>query len=237
MQLSQAAPSGSAFLGWSTTAVATANNTSLYRISHPSGAPQAYSEHSVDTNSIVCNSWPRGNWIYSKDVVGATEGGSSGSPVLNSAGQVVGQLSGACGYNVNVACDSANNWTVDGAFAGYYSSVSQWLGGGVTPPGGGTDMHVDSIVLSTKAQGPRDRGRATVTIVDENGDPVSGATVSGTFTGDVTGTDSGTTDSNGQVTLQTSAFNGVVSFGFCVDNVSGSLTYDAGANVETCDTY
>jgi len=237
MQLAQNPPSGSAFLGWSTAAVHASDNEPLYRISHPSGAPQAYTEHSVDANSIVCSSWPRGDWIYSKDVVGATEGGSSGAPVLNSNGQIVGQLSGACGYNVNTACDTESNWTVDGAFVSYYSSVQQWLGGGSTPPGGGTEMHVASIVLSTKSQGPRDRGRATVVIVDENGDPVSGATVTGTFTGDITATESGTTDSNGEVTLQTNAFSGVTTFGFCVDSVSGSLTYNASANVETCDTF
>lgn len=134
LQLSQNPPSGSVFLGWSTTAVANSNNTSLYRVSHPSGAPQAYSAHHVDTGSVQCQGWPRGAWIYSHDDVGATEGGSSGSPVVNSAGQIVGQLTGGCGYNINDVCDSVNNWTVDGAFANYYSAVSSLLGGGGCTP-------------------------------------------------------------------------------------------------------
>jgi V8-like Glu-specific endopeptidase len=95
LRLSQNAPGGAAFLGWSTEPVAFANNTPLYRISHPQGAPQSYSEHTVDTEKGTCQSWPRGNWIYSTDTYGATEGGSSGSPVVNGSGQIVGQLSGA----------------------------------------------------------------------------------------------------------------------------------------------
>jgi hypothetical protein len=128
LMLSQAAPAGSYFLGWNATAVAFANGTPLYRLSHPKGAPQAYSRHEVDTSKVTCTSWPRGSWIYSTDRVGATEGGSSGSPILDAAGEVVGQLSGACGYNVNDVCDSILNATVDGAFAAYYSQVEPYLG-------------------------------------------------------------------------------------------------------------
>ena len=54
-------------------------------------------------------------------------GGSSGSPVVNSAGEVVGQLSGCCGFNCANECDAANNWTVDGAFAAYWTQVSDFL--------------------------------------------------------------------------------------------------------------
>ena len=118
------------FLGWETGAVANSNGTGLYRLSHPQGSPQAYSTQSVDTSKPTCSSWPRGGWIYSRDTFGATEGGSSGSPVLNGQGRIVGQLSGACGYNVNDVCDEVSNATVDGAFAGYYSQVAPYLAGG-----------------------------------------------------------------------------------------------------------
>jgi lysyl endopeptidase len=127
LRLNQAPPSGSVFLGWTTSAVAYTNGFQIYRLSHPSGAPQAFSKHSVDTSALTCTGWPRGAWIYSRDVIGATEGGSSGSPVCNSSGQIVGQLSGACGYNPNDPCDYINNATVDGAFANYYSLVASWL--------------------------------------------------------------------------------------------------------------
>lgn len=132
LRLATAAPAGTAFLTWNNTPVASSNNTALYRISHPAGAPQAYSAQRVDTSKGTCRSWPRGSWIYSTDTVGATEGGSSGSPVVNASGQLVGQLSGACGFNVNDPCDEVQNATVDGAFAAYYSKVATWLGPGTS---------------------------------------------------------------------------------------------------------
>jgi len=137
LRLSQNAPGGSAFLGWDSSPVAYNDGQMLSRISHPGGAPQSFSTHQVDPQAPTCRSWPRGDRIYSRDVIGATEGGSSGSPVVNSSGQIVGQLSGACGTNLNDTCDAQNNATVDGAFAAYFNDVEQFLdpgtGGGCTP--------------------------------------------------------------------------------------------------------
>lgn len=148
MRLSQPAPAGAAFLGWSSTAVANTNGTPLFRLSHPQGAPQSYSTHVVDTSRGTCRSWPRGSWIYSSDTLGATEGGSSGSPVVNAAGQIVGQLSGGCGYNVSDVCDDASNATVDGAFAAYYSAVAGILGSGGGGGGGCTDADGDGYCVT-----------------------------------------------------------------------------------------
>ena len=136
LQLSSApsSPDGVvAYLGWLSTPVANTNNLALFRISHPRGSPQAYTEGRVDTSKGTCRSIPRGNYIYSTDTLGGTEGGSSGSPVVNGSSQVVGQLFGACGTNVNDACDSASNATVDGAFAASFPLLSPFL----SPGGGG----------------------------------------------------------------------------------------------------
>jgi len=127
LQLDSAPPSGTVMLGWTNASVAFTDGYDLHRISHPLGSPQAYSEHVVDTSYGTCRSWPRGGWIYSRDVVGATEGGSSGSPVVNASAQIVGQLSGGCGTNINDVCDTVNNATVDGALAYYYDKVAPYL--------------------------------------------------------------------------------------------------------------
>lgn len=108
-------PAGSKHLPFNTAPVATSEGAPLYRVSYPSGAPQAYSEHTVDSNWDLCGT--PGDFINSTDVIGATEGGSSGSAVVNATGEIVGQLFGACGNNLNDVCDVTNNRTMDGAFA------------------------------------------------------------------------------------------------------------------------
>ncbi len=142
------------YLGWSATAVASTNETNLYRISHPKGSPQAYSQQDVDTSKVTCRSLPRGSFIYSRDITGATEGGSSGSSVLDSQGRIVGQLYGACGFNLNDVCDEVSNATVDGAFASYYSQVAPYLaGGGPQCSGSGASCTANSQCCSNNCKG------------------------------------------------------------------------------------
>jgi subtilisin len=110
------------------------------------------------------------------------------------------------------------------------------------PPAGGT-MHVDSIDMSSNeaAAGPNTfyTAIATVTIVDADGN-LEGATVSGTWSGATNDTDSGITDINGQVSLESSKVKNPISgttFTFIVDNVSkDGWTYDLLENVETSDS-
>jgi lysyl endopeptidase len=126
IRLSSNPPAGSVFLGWTSAPVANTNGADLFRISNPNFGPQVFSQHDVDTSAGTCSSWPRGEWIYSRDTTGAIDGGSSGSPVLNASSQVVGQLSGTCGFNPSDACASGpgeDNATVDGAFAAYYPTI------------------------------------------------------------------------------------------------------------------
>ena len=144
LRLSQTPPAGTQFLGWTNTAIASSNGAALHRISHPNFGAQAYTEQRVDTGAGTCSGLPRGQFIYSRDVVGATDGGSSGSPVVNANGQVVGQLYGSCGTNVSDPCDAESNATVDGALAYYYPQVAPFLnpGGGCTPS---TEVCNDSL--------------------------------------------------------------------------------------------
>jgi V8-like Glu-specific endopeptidase len=171
VELNSAAPSGSVFLGWSTTPVANSAGTPLYRISHPSGSPQAYSAQSVNTSSGQCGSIPRPRFIYSDATVGDSEGGSSGSPVLNASGQVVGQLFGACGASPSTTCDSDDR-TVDGAFATTYSSIEQWLDPGSGPPPGGGGCTGNNVWTGTASS-------SSTSLTTPN------CSASGSFTGDL----------------------------------------------------
>jgi hypothetical protein len=74
-------------LGWNSTPVAFTSGLDLYRISHPNFGAQVFSHHRVDTAAGICGGWPRGERIYSQDIEGAIDGGSSGAPVVNGAGQ------------------------------------------------------------------------------------------------------------------------------------------------------
>ncbi len=81
------------------------------------------------------------------------------------------------------------------------------------------------MTLSSRSAGKNTftKALATVTIKGENGAPVEGATVSGTWAGATGDSDVGVTDSNGQITLASDEVKNVASgttFTFTVDNVA-----------------
>jgi PKD repeat protein len=84
---------------------------------------------------------------------------------------------------------------------------------------------IGSIVVDTVNTNRRNKaGRAVVTIVDDQGNPVSGATVTGNFLAPYDEPASGATVGDGTVTFQTnSTLRGGVSFEFCVDSVEAPL--------------
>lgn len=125
--LSQDPPAGSTFLGWDTAPVAFYHLVDLFRLSHPKGAPQAFSKHIVDTTLKTCKGLPRGKFIYSNTVIGATESVSDGAPVVNIYGLVVGHFSANCVYKEYDPCDYETYATLDGAFASYFPEISKWL--------------------------------------------------------------------------------------------------------------
>ena len=107
-------------------------------------------------------------------------------------------------------------------------------GGGDGESGG---VSVASISVNTRSRGPWRNGEALVTVVDSDGNTISGATVTGTFSGDVIGTStSEPTGSNGVAFLESNrARQNSISFEFCVDTISHpDFDYDATGNDVTC---
>ena len=133
------------------------------------------------------------------------------------------------GYRVRARDMSANQNTTGWSDVGYATTQSSCAA---------TKMYVQSIALRTVSAGRGNkRGQATVTVVDNCDAPVAGVTVSGTFSGDYEDNGSGTTDGGVAVIETTTARKGKISFGFCVDSVSGDgPTYESSLNLETCDS-
>lgn len=131
-------PPGVALLGWTSTRPAA--GSMLYRISHPVLEinsviePQTYSAHQLDeTPAFVCDGISTTNFLHSVNQFGTgISGGSSGSPAMNSAGQVVGQLLGSCGDPPD-GCGTDEN-VLDGAFSASYPLLAPYL----NPGSGGT---------------------------------------------------------------------------------------------------
>ncbi len=105
--------------------------------------------------------------------------------------------------------------------------------------GGGGDvyMYVANIAMQLGSRGRNILAYATVTVMDTDGNPVSGATVYGNWSGVVSGSVSGVTGSDGKVTLSSAKTKNSGTFTFTVADVShDTLIYDAGLNVETSDS-
>jgi hypothetical protein len=124
--------------------------------------------------------------------------------------------------------------------------VPNWSGisnssSGKTQEAGPQTMHISAIDMSLKIAGPNVNAFATVTIVGAFGAPVSGATVSGTWSEATTNIDSGVTGSNGQVTLKSNRVRKPTpgtTFTFTVDNVvKDGWTYVPGTVTSGFITY
>jgi hypothetical protein len=97
-------------------------------------------------------------------------------------------------------------------------------------------MYVSDIALSISHKGANAVAQAEVSIIDADGDPVANATVTGRWSGLVSSTATGTTDSNGSVSLTSLKAKKSGAFTFTVIDVSvGGYTYDESANIITSD--
>lgn len=219
VQINSAVPSAynPFFAGWDRNDVPASNT---YGIHHPSGDIKKISFTTGNTvgapfGGATC--WKTGTWTD-----GVTEPGSSGSPLFNQAGQIVGQL-----YGGPSDCSQEGNATngVD-----YYGKLfTSWTGGGtnatrlsnwLAPAGCGTapgtldgyDPNAVTLALDAQLLGVAE--------------PVAGTTCNTSFTPQVTFKNKGTT------TLTSASIKYRVDNGSEVTyNWSGSLATDATANL------
>jgi hypothetical protein len=99
--------------------------------------------------------------------------------------------------------------------------------------GGPSAVEVDSIAVTTVSLGKGfKRGQATVVVVDDLGNPVAGATVTGVFSGNFSESGSGTTDATGTTVIDTAGSQkGGVSVTFCVTSITHPTLNDWSGNV------
>jgi len=175
-------PSGRTLLGWNANASAVPNGTTLYRLSHPApfddeyALPQQFSRGTVRTSGVpFCGDAPRPAFLYSQLNQGGTFGGSSGSPVILSSLQIVGQLTGGCGNNPDDGCDYGNS-EIDGAFAASFPSLQAFLNPTTGPGSCATDA--DTLCLNNgrfkveatfKTTGGQSGNAQVVKLTDETG--------------------------------------------------------------------
>ncbi|HVT44084.1 MAG TPA: right-handed parallel beta-helix repeat-containing protein [Thermoanaerobaculia bacterium] len=98
-------------------------------------------------------------------------------------------------------------------------------------------MGVDNIAIAYSGKGPWHHYQPSVRVVDKNGAAVAGATVSGSWSGALSGSDSATTDSSGVATFGNPRTRSTSSVTFTVTGIAhSSYVYDSTLNKETSAT-
>jgi len=119
LRLRSPSPDGATYVGWSTSKPS--QNEVLSCIHHPDGAFKRISFGKLDGND-------QDYWSVNF-TDGATEPGSSGAPLFNAEGKLIGQLVGG-----NSSCATGGGTDVFGRFDVTYKAIKGWLSGqGGTP--------------------------------------------------------------------------------------------------------
>jgi len=139
--------------------------------------------------------------------------------------------------------DYTDDDCMDHFTAGQYARIDQQMtlyrptmwGGGT---GGGETGHVSAIDVSISQTGPWTKANGSITVVDENGSPVSGATVDAAWSGTTNSSESATTNGSGVASFTSSKVKNASSYCWTLTvtnvTISGG-SYDSGANVENSD--
>ena len=120
------------YAGWDRTNSASPNGVGIH---HPSGSAKKISTYTASLNSSTYNGGASGahwsvKWAATTNGHGVTEGGSSGSPIFNDEGRIVGQLSGGSSFCTNTNGSDLygkfyTNWDLCGTTSG--AQLKPWL--------------------------------------------------------------------------------------------------------------
>ncbi|NMP16914.1 family 16 glycosylhydrolase [Thalassotalea sp. Y01] len=142
------------------------------------------------------------------------------------------------GENVSHTFAQAGTYTVTLTVTDNLSATNETQSSVTVTAGGGeaTSVVVSSVTTTTQGAGRGQKyGIANVTILDNLGQPVAGATVNGNFSGTWNESDVAVTDNNGVAVFQTSSpASGGVSVNFCVSDVNAGLPFDVQASSNVC---
>ena len=126
-------PSGRLFMGWNANESAVKAGTRLHHLSFFEASGQNYPQTIVDGSIQSCSGLPQSSYIIQSQSIGGVGPGNSGAPVLLDNGQIVGQLRGPCGNNLDDLCDYSN-FVLDGALHAYWPLVQPFLSPGGSSP-------------------------------------------------------------------------------------------------------
>ncbi len=119
------------FNGWKKTNVSSSSGVSIH---HPAGDVKKISKYTSSLSNATwygsTNSHWRVQWSATTNGHGVTEGGSSGSPIFNNSGHVIGTLSGGASFcNAPTATDLYGKFSYSWASNGSneYSRLKDWL--------------------------------------------------------------------------------------------------------------
>jgi PKD repeat protein/C1A family cysteine protease len=150
-----------------------------------------------------------------------------------------GDGAGASGQTASHTYTSAGNYIATLTVTDDKGGTSETTEAIAVNPDPNRTCHVASIDMAIGKVPGGIQATATVRIVKKDGSAGVGAVVGGIWNGPKGGTSSGTTGSDGKVTLNSpkAKDKGEVTFSFTVTNVTLSgWTYDSGQNLETTDS-